>query len=101
MEWLVLSFALGAATGWVARGYQRIPSGPVVTAAPVIAPSPAAKAVRPPTVTIIYMDRDERTVCGTEAIDARLRRPVRLREGRRFICAREDGRGRYIYREAD
>ena len=61
------------------------------------------RAVVPPvpvtTVDVVFMDASEREVHGSATLDARLRRPVMVRGGQKYQCARQAADGAWVYRK--
>jgi hypothetical protein len=68
------------------------------------APGPIARLFTPeppaaPLVRVRLMDRHERAEHGVTMIDAKLRRPSLMRDGRKYQCVKQTEQGEWVYRQ--
>ena len=61
----------------------------------------AAAAQKPSSVSVRFMDSSEANPHGEATMAATARRPVIVWQGKKYMCARQDKAGVWIYRQVD
>lgn len=106
---LVVIGGCGFVFGWSAHAFlvgeaKAVEPVPVfkVAETPPAPPPPMVVAPRvdpPSVVTVKFMDANERKVRGTVQMDSRQRKPTIWADDRKYMAARQDADGAYVYRE--
>lgn len=101
----VVGLVIGCALGWVGHLVCTPVPVPFIPPPRMVAPAPAPKPEAAPrvpprdTVTIKFMDANERKCLATAVMDRKARRATMMHGGRKYVCARIDANDHWLYRQ--